>query len=141
MSIYNAPWSKSLALTTCGFSIALVGISVALFYAGLWFIAPIPLAIPAFLALFIVRGYSITPDAVLIHRTFWFTRLEINALQSVWIDPNAMEKSTRTGGVDGMFVTTGYFSNEKLGDFRTFVTDPKFGDFEIIIRNGSSFSR
>ena len=75
--------------------------------------------------LFTIRGYSITPDAIMVRRLFWNTRLPIAELQSAKFDPNATEKSIRTFGNGGLFSFSGFYHNKTLGTYRAFLTDPK----------------
>ena len=124
MNIFKAPWSRSLKLSTWVISTIFCGAAMALLLAGIWFAAIIFLVIIGCMACLIINGYSITSDAVIVHRLFWKTRLEFTGLQSVHFDRNAMENSIRTGGADGMFATIGYFNNKQLGDYRAFVTNP-----------------
>ena len=74
-------------------------------------------------ALFTVRGYTITPDAILIHRLVWNTRLSLDGLRSVEFAPGAMRKSLRTCGNGGFFSFTGWYWSKSLGAYRVFVTD------------------
>jgi hypothetical protein len=81
------------------------------------------LAIILLSALFTVRGYSITNDALLIDRLFWTTRIPLTELQSVKFDPAATHRSIRTFGNGGFFSFTGHFRNKELGSYRAFMTD------------------
>jgi hypothetical protein len=83
-----------------------------------------PLAIVCGSALFTIRGYSVTPEAILVHRPFWTTRLPLAALKSAQFKPDAMRRSLRTFGNGGLFSFTGFFRNGSLGAYRAFVTDP-----------------
>lgn len=75
-------------------------------------------------ALFTVRGYSVTPDAILIHRLLWTTRLSLAGLHSAQVEPDAMRRSLRLFGNGGLFSFTGFFRSKALGVYRAFVTDP-----------------
>lgn len=74
-------------------------------------------------ALFVVRGYAITPDAVLIRRAFWWTRLPRKELTSAEVVPNAMRRALRVCGNGGFYSVTGFFWSRSLGHFRPYVTD------------------
>jgi hypothetical protein len=76
-------------------------------------------------ALFAIRGYSITPAAILVHRLFWATRLPRAGLESARFEPDAMRRSLRLMGNGGLFSFTGLFRNRLLGTYRAFVTDPR----------------
>ena len=86
--------------------------------------ALLPLAIVCGGILFTIRGYTVTPDALLVHRLFWATRLPLSGLHSAQIEPGAMRWSIRTFGNGGLFSFTGWFRNTTLGAYRAFVTDP-----------------
>ncbi len=72
-----------------------------------------------------VRGYTILPDAIFVHRLNWDKRLPLAGLQSVRVEPNAMRWNLRTFGNGGFFSFTGYFRNKLLGSYRAFITDRK----------------
>ena len=83
----------------------------------------LPLALMAGCALFTVRGYAITPDAILVKRLFWDTRLSRSELESAAFSPGAMKGSIRTFGNGGFYSFTGWYWNRALGNYRAFVTD------------------
>ena len=100
--------------------------------------APTPKATPHFLvpivtgvllatvlitALFTIRGYTVTPDAILVHRLFWDTRLPREGLVSATFEPKVMNRSLRICGNGGMFSFTGWFWSKKLGRYKAYVTD------------------
>ncbi len=87
-------------------------------------VAVLPLAILFGSALFTIRGYTITSDAILVQRLFWTTRLPRAGLQSAQFEPSAMRSSLRTFGNGGLFSFTGFFRNKGLGAYQAFVTDP-----------------
>ena len=125
---YRAHWSPLLIGTS---SVATLLLVPAPFLAARY--APIALGLPFLLcyavlagcALFTVRGYSITRDAVLVRRLFWATRLPRVGLQSAEFTPNAMRGSIRTFGNGGLYSFSGRFWNRALGSYRALVTDPK----------------
>lgn len=90
---------------------------------GLW-TALLPLVIVCGGALFTIRGYTVTSDAILVHRLFWTTRLALAGLQSAHFEPDVMGWSIRTFGNGGLFSFTGFFRNRRLGAYRAFITDP-----------------
>ncbi len=133
MNRYKAPWSLTLHVvswtTTAICLIAAAAGAGALrqygqvslpFSPGL-----IPLVLIAVSALFTVRGYVITPDAILVQRLFWNTALNRRDLVSVAVDPTALQQSLRTCGNGGLFSFTGFYWNTRLRSFRAFVTDPR----------------
>ena len=131
MKTYRAPWGKLLTVTS-------VLVTVLCAAAGFlpWLIPGIDrsgstllllLWLPVLLipgcALFIVRAYTITPDAILIHRPLWTTPLPRAGLQSATFEPNAMRGSIRTFGNGGFYSITGWYWSRKLRAYRAFVTD------------------
>lgn len=74
---------------------------------------------------FVVRGYEVRPDAIVVRRLLWTTRLSIADLREVRVDPAAMRKCWRVLGNGGLFSFTGYYRSARLGPFRAFVTDPE----------------
>ena len=132
MKHYRAPWSTGLIV---------MSVFAVLICFGIAFGTPLlpqpkhggeigmmlrwlPLAMAPLCALSIIRGYTITPGEILVHRLFWDTRLPRTGLQSATFDPKAMCKSLRTCGNGGFFSITGFYRNKTLGSYRAFVTDP-----------------
>lgn len=127
MSFYNAPWSNSLRITSSVITVLLAGVSLALtrhLTGSASWLGFLPLAILLCSAPFAVRGYTITPDAILVHRLFWRTRLALSDLESVRYEPGVMRGSLRIFGNGGLFSITGIFRNKTLGVYRAFATDP-----------------
>ena len=83
----------------------------------------LPLGVILVCGLFMVRGYSIANDTLLVHRPFWKTQVSLRELRSVKFDPTATHRSIRTFGNGGFFSFTGYFRNKELGPYRAFMTD------------------
>jgi hypothetical protein len=124
---YRAPWSSQL-IAISGFLIVLcIGVSVitAARSSGraLW-VAPIPVALAMACALFSIRGYTITPDSILVHRLLWATNLRRAGLESAQFSPGIMRWSVRTFGNGGFFSFSGFYWNKTLGSYRAYVTDP-----------------
>ena len=85
----------------------------------------LPLLILSGTALFTIRGYTITSDAILVHRLLWSTPLPRVGLESARVEPDAMQGSIRTFGNGGAFSFSGFYYNKRLGSYRAFVTDPR----------------
>jgi hypothetical protein len=131
MNYFRAPWSKSLIVASIFATLVCLGVAYAFWTLPaepsfeplrLW-LSLVPLAVILICALFIVRGYSITNNALLIDRLFWKTRVSLRELRSVKSDPIATHRSIRTFGNGGFFSFTGYFRNKELGSYRAFMTD------------------
>lgn len=76
-------------------------------------------------ALFTVRGYTVIPPLLLVHRLLWTTRVSLAGLQSITFEPKAMRWSWRLWGNGGLFSFCGYYWSRHLGSYRAFVTDMK----------------
>jgi hypothetical protein len=126
MKHYNAPWSRSLVIVSSLVTILCLGFTLSMVWNGrgvLYWAGLLPLTIVVGSALFAIRGYTVTSDAILVHRLFWSTRLPLAGLKSAQFEPEAMRASIRTYGNGGLFSITGFFSNKLLGAYRAFVTD------------------
>jgi hypothetical protein len=130
MRIYQAPWGRLLKWTSTGLvvlTIVMCG-GMSFLFAGIpgWGGVLACWAMPVVVLLclpFMIRGYAITEDAILIRRLFWTTRLERSGLKSAEVVPKAMCKSLRTCGNGGAFSFTGWYWSKTLGNYRAFVTD------------------
>lgn len=136
MKTYRAPWGKALRWS----SILLV-LLAGLYPIGMSLLSGVPAWIPWLLPLivlgclpFVVRGYTITGDAILIRRLLWTKRLDRSSLTSAEARPRAMNGSLRTCGNGGGFSFTGWFWSKSLGAFRAFVTDL---DRTVVLRFGT----
>lgn len=127
MKHYEAPWSTSLQVVTWVLTVLLLGCGVGMVFLGglISWAGMLPLAIVLGAVPFTIRRYSITSDAILVHRLFWKTRLPLFDLESAIYDPTAMRGSVRPFGNGGLFSITGFFWNKALGAYRAFVTDPR----------------
>ncbi len=131
MTAYKAPWGKSLTIISilatllCASAVILPRLIPALDRSGPmigWLFWLPVLMIPA-CAMFMVLGYSITPDAILIHRPFRVTRLPQAGLTSAAFEPKAMRGSIRTFGNGGFYSITGWYWSKSLKSYRAYVTD------------------
>jgi Bacterial PH domain len=92
---------------------------------GPWGVGLLPVVMVVTSALFHVRGYTVRPGALQIHRLLWTTQVGLDGLEEVLRDPEAMRGSLRLLGNGGLFSFTGWFRNRTLGMYRAFVTDPR----------------
>ncbi len=129
---FGAPWALSLKLMTL-FSIAIlggmavIGLTVEPIDTWVWPLAMVvlPLGVLVIGVFFMILGYELTQDELLIRRPGWKSRLSLAGLRSVEVDPEAMRRSLRTFGNGGLFCFAGRFRNRKLGPYRAWATDPK----------------
>ncbi len=133
MKSHAAPWGKLLVVLTAFSTLVCVGVSVAVALGAdrsseapgvMRAAAALPMIIVVGAALFMVRGYAVTADEIVVQRPLWSNRFERSRLQSATVDPEALRGSIRLLGNGGMFSFTGVFGSPKLGRYRAYVTDP-----------------
>jgi len=133
MKHYEAPWSTSLIITSVFTTVICLGVSAGAAWeaatghqpGSLRWVVLLPLIILFGCALFTVRGYEITSDAILVQRLLWSTALPRAGLESARVEPEIMRGSLRTFGSGGAFSFTGFYYNKRLGSYRAYVTDPR----------------
>lgn len=132
---FKAPWCKALWISS---ALATVIIGLVGWFAGRdapgaigWLVRGLPFLLLGGALPFVVRGYTITPHEVRVHRLLWHDRLPREGLISATADPRAMSGSLRLFGNGGLFAITGLYRNAALGRFRAFVNDPKLS---VILR-------
>ena len=146
---FNAPWGTSLKILTGLGLLILIGVPVIGLATGPqgnpgWILSMIilPLLLLLIAAFFMIRGYVLTEDTLLIQRLGWVSKVDLSGLNAAEIDPNAMTKSIRTFGNGGLFCFAGKFRNKKLGSYRAFVTAPsrsvilRFPDRTLVVSPG-----
>lgn len=144
--LFKAPWSKTLTYITTGTGILIVAGIIALLIVAQFEPHPLLYFVAIFLvitvlasAAFMVRGYEIVGDRLVIQRLGWQTEIALNNLTSATYDPQAMEKSLRLFGNGGFFAFVGKFRNKKLGNYDAYATAPrlsvvlKIGDQKTIV--------
>jgi hypothetical protein len=128
---FSAPWSGRLKAMSAPVTVICLFVAISGAMHGgrgmpvkaFLFSEVAPFAVMAGAALFMVRGYAITPDAILVERLLWYTRLPRAGLESATFSPEAIRGSVRTWGNGGFLSFTGMFWNRELGNYRAFVTD------------------
>ena len=133
MKHYKAPWSTMLIVMSALVTVLCVGISAAGWWAAFtkhqhgWIrcLALLPLVVVLATVPFAIRGYTITPSSILVHRLFWDTELPRIGLESASAEPDAMRGSLRTFGNGGAFSFSGCYWSKRLGSYRAVVTDPR----------------
>ncbi len=121
---FGAPWGWSVKVTT---ALVCFVAGVPTFFQlsqGRW-IGVVLAAIVVCILVFMVRGYTLTPHDLEIHRLGWKTRLPLEGLRDVAIRSGVMRGSWRLWGNGGAFGIYGWFSNSALGRYRAFVTDTR----------------
>jgi hypothetical protein len=130
---FKAPWGRSLKGMSIFITLICIGVSISGFFAAqlrdhgldFWIHAMTPILILLVSLPFVIRGYTITEEALLIHRLLWDTRLPLADIRSAEAQSEAMAKSLRTFGNGGLYSFTGWYRNKALGNYRAFVTDLK----------------
>ncbi|MGA9351360.1 MAG: PH domain-containing protein [Anaerolineae bacterium] len=122
MKHYKAHWGIPLIVVSSLLTVLCLGIAYEAFMQSHTLFGLLLLALILGCALFTIRGYTVTPDAILIHRLFWATRLPLAGLQSAQFQPRVMRWSIRCGN-GGFFSITGFYWSKLLGVYRAFVTD------------------
>ena len=125
MKYYKAPWGISLLVISSFLTVICLGTALVAFWHGgnSFWLGVGMLAMVVGCALFAIRGYTVTPDALLVHRLVWTTRLPLAGLQSAQFQPNAMRWSIRTFGNGGFFSISGFYWNKLLGAYRALATN------------------
>lgn len=146
MTTYQAPWGTTLKMVSALLVVlALASLVGAPFLAGnipgvslhlaQWLLPVIVLSCLPFMVL----GYEITDDAILVKRPLWKTRLARNGFTSAEVVPGAMDKCLRVCGNGGGFSFTGWFWSKSLGSFTAYVTNNectvvlKFGKKTVVV--------
>lgn len=122
MKHYKARWGLPLIVVSSLLTVLCVGVAYESCMGTHILAGLLVLALPLSCALFTIRGYTVTPDAILIHRLFWVTRLPLVGLQSARFEPRVMRWSIRCGN-GGFYSITGFYWSKILGLYRAFVTD------------------
>lgn len=129
---FKAPWGRTLLIASSFTTLLLL--SAAFGMASGWRqlrLFTMPPALPAVMPLlilagalpFIIRGYVITKDGILIRRLWWNTVLRFEDIESAEAEPLALGGSLRTWGNGGLYSFTGHYWNNQFGYFRAYVTD------------------
>lgn len=128
---FQAPWSRSLKMTTSVGATLLVVLIVLAVLLGAHMgavarIALIGVSLVVLLgsAALLVRGYTLTQDEILVRRLGWVTKLPLTNLQAVEGNADAMRGSLRLLGIVGLFSFVGWHWNKPLRLYLALATDP-----------------
>ncbi len=134
---FKAPWGRTLFIASAFTTLVMLGVACMLILNRQipWFVSlPLPpgsfglmiaavLLVPLGALPFIIRGYAVTEDGILIKRLWWNTVLPFAEMRSVEAEPLALSHSFRTCGNGGLYSFTGYYWSQQHGHFRAYVTD------------------
>jgi hypothetical protein len=131
MTRFSAPWGRGLKWTSALSTLMCIALAAYallrlppafLQTTLLWTLTPL-LLVPLGALLFVVKGYTVHPSELIIHRLFWDTCFPLAGLRSADAVPNAMRGSMRLWGNGGLFCFTGRYWSRSLGHYRAFVND------------------
>jgi len=134
---FKAPWGRALLIVSIFTTLLMLGIALTLAMGrplprfihlplatgGMSLIIVAVLLIPLGALPFIIRGYTLTENGILIRRLCWNTVLPFSEMRSVEVAPLALSYSFRTCGNGGLYSFSGYYWSRQLGHFRAYVTD------------------
>ena len=133
---FKAPWGRTLLIVSILTTLVTLGAAILLTLGrqtpGFISLPALPsraltiaavLLIPLGALPFIIRGYVLTKDGILIKRLWWNTVLPFAEMRSVEVEPLALSHSFRTCGNGGLFSFTGFYWSSQLGHYRAYVTD------------------
>lgn len=129
---FRAPWGKSVKLFTLVLQIPLFLIIIVNFkilpnqiiWAKIVGVG-VPLLLVLIVPFFMILGFEIRENQLIIKRPGWITKIDLSNISSVEANPTAMKGSIRTFGNGGLYCFCGAFSNKLLGSYRAFVTNPE----------------
>jgi hypothetical protein len=129
---FGAPWAVIVKVMTVVALTLYVGTSaVGLFvlpvttpYFARLLMVVTPVVLLATSLPFMVRGYVLREDELLIERLGWMNRVPLSSVESLVADPKALQGSIRLCGSAGLYGFFGWFRNAKLGVYRAYGTDP-----------------
>jgi len=123
---FKAPWGRMLQWSSAIATVIILGAMPLISHAAASAAVPLEvltLALVLGAVPFVVRGYVVTDDAILVQRLFWATRLPRETLTAVSLEPELCKGTVKTCGNGGLYSFTGWFYNKRIGHFRAFVTD------------------
>jgi hypothetical protein len=138
---FTAPWGWKLKVSTA-IACFVIGVPMAYQLAQGRVIGGLLAAVLLGALPFVIRGYTLTPTHLEIHRLGWTTRWPLEGLRDVGFQPGAMAWAWRVWGNGGVFAVHGWFRNSRLGPFRAFVTDTdrtvvlRFADQTVVVSPG-----
>ena len=128
-----APWSTGLKATSAVGTVLILGVGIGAYRA-----IPVPtgfthqfglavaLILPALLVgslLFMVTGYEVEGTELYVKRLLSSTRISLEGLGRVWIEPAVCKGTIRVFGNGGLFSFSGWFYSRRLGRYRLFATN------------------
>jgi hypothetical protein len=139
MKYYKAPWGGWLVGLSVLQTLLFLGGAAYELVQGKWWLSLALVGLTLGCALFSIRGYTVTPDAILVHRLFWVTLLPLAGLESAQTLPRGLSWWGIRIGNGGFFSFSGWSYVPGRGFYRIFVTDPnhkvllRFIDRQVVV--------
>jgi len=140
---YKAPWGGWLVGLSVLQTLLFVGGAAYELRQGRWWLSLALVGLTLGCALFGIRGYTVTPDEILVHRPFWATRLPLAGLESAQSLPKGVSWRGIRIGNGGFFSFSGWSYVPGRGLFRVYVTDPnhkvllRFATRQVVVSPGT----
>jgi hypothetical protein len=134
---FSAPWCRILKGMTVFSVCLLLGITLIGIRKGpllkssgieiVWVLSMIslPLLMVLISPLFMIRGYILSRNVLYIKRLGWTSKILLENLQSIEIDPTIMKGTIRTFGNGGLFCFCGLYWKREVGTISVYITDFK----------------
>jgi len=127
LAVFDSPWSRSLRWLTILSLLILVGLVVVALALGpfgnaVWVSVLLAPALVALVAagFFTIRRYEVARGELLVRRLGWTTIVDLDGLQSVDTDPQAMRDARRTFGHGRISRFFNTYVNDQLGHFQAY---------------------
>jgi hypothetical protein len=126
---FSAPWGRStwvISLLACGLVVGATAIgltNLALPRVAIFALVSAPLLILVVTVPFMIFGYEVREQTLVIKRLGWTTEIPLNGIREAQANPKAMYGSIRIFGNGGLFAFNGIFWSKALGRYRAYVTD------------------
>lgn len=124
MRHFEARLSPRFRGATLAIAAVLVGLAAWSVATGSTHSAGVLLAILLLMGLLSVRGYTVQPGRLVVHRPGWSTRIDLAGLVEARPAPDALRGAWSLASTRGMFGTVGWVRCRGLGTCRAYVTDP-----------------
>jgi hypothetical protein len=117
---FRAPWDNIVQAMTIGICVLFAAI---IYFAPSYISVGLAILIIGGSALFMVQSYNIKNHELIINRLGWTTKFDLQKLNAVEINRNAMSGSWRMFGIGGLFGYIGSFRNDELGNYKAYATN------------------
>lgn len=119
---FKAPWDFLLFLFSSVFVLIVLS---PLFFFPAYYNILVTVILLLLILPFIITGYSIADNKLIIHRPFWKNTFDLFELNRIEINSSAMNNSLRLFGIGGAFSYSGIYSNNLVGKYKAYATSRK----------------